>query len=368
MGQLASNTDSEDIKHMDIYTLIPLVKILTISQIALIIFFLIMIYLVKFYYFFREKQTIKRMQLVEQILISHCQKQEPLSSPSIKLIKASISDVLKRLDDIEKKYELSKNIQFFKEQLSKAVLIPVARKWALSRRWYKRFDATLCYLHGFDSQDEENLLKLLKDPSMLIAVNAAEVVITFNHAALINEMISVFSQGRRLQQSLTVEIIGKINVDISQHLLKRLETEDDLYTKIFCYRLLGEYPQKQIAPCAIDDLKLDSVDLKITLINYFLHCHDSAKNEIIYALADDPNKAVVAAVAKALGMIHTETSKQILAKLLHSSDWWIRQNTAVALYQLGSPGITILKGQKPDEDKFAYESAQAVLIERENLC
>jgi hypothetical protein len=244
------------------------------------------------------------------------------------------------------------------------VLKPMARKWTSSKPWEKRFNATLCYAYGFDPQDEENLIKLLNDPSVLIAMNVAGIVIQFNHAALINVMISIFAKGRRLQQSLAIESFSKKNNNISSIIIERLQNEQDLYTKIFCYRLLSHFPQSSIASCFQRDITYDSVDLKIAALAYLSNFEDSRKDELIYSLAMDPHWQIGAAAAKALGKIHTQKSLELLNLMLRSSDWWVRQNAAMSLYQLGNPGIKILKAQSIDEDKFAYETAQAVLIEK----
>ncbi|MBA2710100.1 MAG: HEAT repeat domain-containing protein [Tatlockia sp.] len=347
--------------------LIKIVKVVTIAQIFLILVFLITVYVYKYYTHLRDKKNAEKTIQLNEMLSSHFDRKESFPQKSAQILKKSLNDVLRNLEGTKRSSSQNEYFSTYKKQLSDLVLQPIARKWATSRTWYKRFDATLCYMYSFEAKDEEKLLKLLNDPSILIAINAAEVVVTHNHRQLINEMITIFSKGRRLPQTLIVENISKLNNDISPIILERLEYEQHLYTRIFCYRLLTAFPQQTIAACAKKDLNYDSIDLKIVVINYLVHCEDDAKNELIYSLAYGPHWEVSSAVAKALGSIHTKTSIDLLSNLLHSSDWWVRQNAAFSLYKQGKEGIQVLQEQSLEQDKFAYESALLVLKEREKL-
>jgi hypothetical protein len=324
-------------------------------------------YLTKYFNHLRDKKNAVKAQLVTEMLDLHYKKKQPFSKKSLSILKKSINIVLRELETIKKRDGQSEYLIPFTIELSELVLKPIARPWTSSKTWHQRFDATLCYAYGFEPKDENNLIKLLNDPSVLIAINAAEIIIKFNHPRLINEMISIFSKGRRLQQSLTIESISKKNSNISPIIFERLQNEQDLYTKVFCYRLLSKFTQPTITPCIKADLTYDSVDLKIAILAYLRNCEDSRKDELIYSLAHDPHWEVGAAVAKALGMFQTQTSLELLTEMLRSADWWVRHNAAISLYQLGKQGIKILKEQSVDEDKFAYETAQAVLLEKGEL-
>ncbi|MBA2653202.1 MAG: HEAT repeat domain-containing protein [Tatlockia sp.] len=310
----------------------------------------------------------KREILVKQILNVYFKKKEPLSEKSVSLLKKSINRVLINLENIEKQHCQSEHLNSCREILSDLVLKPMAREWATSRFWYKRFDATVCYSYGFDPEDEKNLIRLLQDPSVLIALNVAQTALKFNHPMLINEMITNFSKKRRLQQSLILDSLPKKNTTIATIILERLEYEQELYIRIFCYRLLSKSSLQNIPSFVKEDINFDSIDLKIAILGYLHPFEDRIKNELVFSLADDPNWPVRAAVAKALATIHTERSIEVLTEMLQAPDWWVRHNAAYSLYEQGEKGIETLHKQSPDKDKFAYETAQAVLIERNSLC
>ncbi len=346
--------------------LILLIKVLTITQFVLIIVFLILGYLMRLYYYYRKINQAKRAKWVFKLLLTHLKKKEPFSEKTISYFKKSIDDVLKSLTIIQKRKSKENYFFHFKKQLSDLVLKPVARQWQTSKIWHKRYTATLCYAHGFDKDDENNLIVLLNDPSALIAVNVAKIIIECS-PKLVQEVITTFAKKRRLQQTLFLENIKFFNQNISTLVLERLENEQVLYTKIFCYRLLSEFPQETISNCVGRDLNHDSIDMKIAILKYLKRCKGSERNELIYGLAVDPSWEIRAAAAKVLGDINTDTSLEILTSFLVSKDWWVRRNAAYSLYLLGEKGIAVLKDQSPKKDKFAYETALSILIEKDKF-
>lgn len=252
--------------------------------------------------------------------------------------------------------------QHFIEYLSDKLLKPAARGLYKSRNWLNRYYAALCYSYGFETLDEQPLCRLVRDDTLLVSINAASTGIKYQNSAVINQTISHFAKGRHLQQSFFAQISDVSHHDVADIIITRLENEQDLYTKVFCYRLLKEIPYTQFLDCVEADLLFDSVDLSISIIEYLSEVQDERKTQILYDLAFAEDWEIRAAVAKSLGRVHTARSLEILTILLTDPQWWVRVNSGTSLYSQGESGIDILKAQSPLKDKFAYETAQRILL------
>lgn len=347
--------------------LLIVVKIVVWLQILLIIWFGVLSYMVRSYFLYRAKKNAQQIDTIKGLFQLCLEKGLPLTQDNAQMLIKYIDNVLVVLPSLEQKHIQSEHLTTFKWQLSEWVLKPAARQLSTSRRWFKRYLATQLFSYGFDSHDESKLLSLLNDNATMVAINAAVSGVKYSHPPLIQEMITLFSKKRRLQQSVYAEIMGTANPLLTELIAERLEDEQDLYVKIFCYRLLlAMPPQDVLVPTAQKDSTSDSIDLKIAVLHYVAPSQDHAKQEIIYALAEDLQWEVRAAVAKALSHVHSERSIFLLSNLLCDSQWWVRTNAAKSLVELGTPGIKVLEQFSPVFDSFAYQMAQEVLLTRRN--
>ncbi|MDR3503592.1 MAG: HEAT repeat domain-containing protein [Legionella sp.] len=346
-------------------TILHIVKIVAIIELILITLFVLLTFFAKCYFSWHKKKNSHNLKWIFELLHSHIVNKESFSITQAKKLRKSLPNVLivmKRLEEKPNDY-----FEQLKKQLFALVLKPVAVKWSSSYSGFKRNQAAMCYLYGLDPDDRNRIFRLLNDPTLLISMNAGLSIVQFGDAEQINNTITTFSQGRRLQQSLLAKMITRGPRDLSPIIIERLHTESNPYVKTFCYRLLCEFPQQTIAPIAKKDFNIGVVDLKIAIIRYFLHCQESGKNELIYDLAMDTHWEVRAITAKSIGTIPGDKSIQLLAKLLCDPEWWVRVNAANALIEQGEKGLDVLHNQSPDKDRFAYETAQKVLITKEHV-
>lgn len=346
-------------------TILHIVKIVAIIELILITLFVVLTLCAKLYFSSHKKKNSQNLKEIFELLHAHMINKEPISNEQAKKLRKSIPNVLivlKRLGEKPNDY-----FETLKKQLFTLVLKPSAVKWCKSYSGFKRNQAAMCYLYGLEPDDRHRINRLLNDSTLLISMNAGLSIVQFGDAEQINNVITTFSQGRRLQQALLAKMITQGPRDLSPIIIDRLRVEPDPYVKTFCYRLLCEFPQQTVAPIAKEDFTIDVVDLKIAIIRYYMHCQNPEKNELIYELASDKHWEVRAVIAKSIGTIPGDKSIQLLAKLLCDTEWWVRLNAANALIEQGEKGIDVLNNQSPDKDKFAYETAQKVLITREHV-
>lgn len=342
--------------------ILEIVKFFAILQLILIAMMLLLMYLTRGWMKYREKQIPKKRLLLKTILDIHLNEQQPLTPKATKVLKKSLPltiDILNTWNQADN-YE-QQRIQSVSLQLQNKVLLPAARGYARSRNWLKRFLAIQSYSFGFEDQDETRLLRLLQDPTMLVSINAAMVGTKAGSDAMVNAMLTFFSKVRRLQQSVFADIVARSNREIAPIIVRRLETESDIWTRVFCYRLLARLPACTLEPPLQIDFETGNTDLKIAVLHFIKHHMEADNSAIVFKACDSSQWEVRASGAQIAGFIPGEKSLHFLTQLITDSNWWVRINAARALAGLGQPGITVLKHQSPEKDRFAFETAETIL-------
>jgi len=80
-------------------------------------------------------------------------------------------------------------------------------------------------------------------------------------------------------------------------------------------------------------------------------------------LLDDADWLVRANAARSVGRAGLSELAGRLPPLLHDRVWWVRQSATLALKQLGTPSVTVVRPLLEDEDRFARNKAAEVLVE-----
>jgi hypothetical protein len=350
-------------------TVFYIVKIVAITQIILVILCLFVIYILKLIFSLMASRRAKLATKTRELLYTHFNDQTAFSSQTIIRLRKRLQPVLAVIRQIETEYTRSDYLPAFIKYISDEILKPTGRIYAFKHDWFKKFMATQSFLYGFDKEDASIIIKLIGDSSLLVSINASLVGLKYPTPDIVNSMLDIFYETRRIQQSVFAKLLSKESTVINSMILDRLKEEPDMYMRIFCYRVLTELPpQTRVSYRAKYDLQLDSVDLKIAALNYIAHANNPLKVQLIFKYCDDPHWQIRAIVAKNLGYLDGETSLQILENLLRDNEWWVRMNAGNSLAQKGVKGLMILNSQSPKTDKFAYETAQAVLTRIKNAC
>lgn len=342
--------------------IISFVKILALSQFVLIILLLLAFFITRLILTSKDKKKISVRENISEMMDKALKNKTLFTASELTVLRKNIFELLVFLAEKEDKYG---SMEFYPEldkQLSTELFKPMARRLVNSPKWFKRYVATQAYSHGFDVEDEKRLIDLTKDNSLLVSLNAAAIVLKDPKPEMVNAVIDIYSTRRRLQQSSCSDFIKKSTVDMSPMIVDRLEREQNIYVKMFCYRLLSHLgDQPTVADVTLRDLALDSADLKIAILYYVHRTHDSSKEEMILSMVQDTHWEVRATVAKLLGSYHSNKNSNILETLLHDSEWWVRVNAANALVNQGEDGVAILQNQKPDANANSFEIAQNVI-------
>lgn len=314
----------------------------------------------------KTKKRQERINKINDLLIKINNDPNALTSSVINFFNKSILEFIFCFEDADRKKHGKRDWEKIKAIISEKVLKPQAKRLSLSRDWFKRYLATRCYELGTNLFDEKELIKLVKDDVFLVSVNAAMLIFHNPTTKSINEVIDSYSKGRRILQTTLVNILLHTPIEntkvISDIIIKRLYVEEDIYTRIFCYRiLLYLKPSGEIHSIVEKDLMTDDLDLKIAVLIYLEHVEAKYSKPILLKYLNDPHFEIRTIVVKLLGDIGDKSLIPELAGKLSDPEWWVRINTANVLGNLGEEGLAVLRAQTAQKDRFAYETAQAYL-------
>lgn len=256
--------------------------------------------------------------------------------------------------------------EYFKEWISlkkeiyETIFYPMAKHLRKSWRPYKRYYTARCFLLKYDEKDVDLVKKLISDPVLLVSLNASRIAFRYQSTALINTSIDVFSKYRKLRQSIYSTIVRECPSSVEKIVVDRLIKEKDPYVKAFCYQLLQQLPTTERFDDELQaDLNAKTMELRLAALHY-CGCN-SAYYPFLEKYIDDEQWQMRAIAADRIGRIHYIPAADALGKRLGDHEWWVRLRAAEALGKLGERGVSVLKSQTLDKDKFAYEAAQQVL-------
>lgn len=343
-----------------------LIKAIAMLQVVLILLLLVTLYLVRLYFSLRQHHEKNEEANIAARLRTLLEDKTPLSRKDIASLTGDIGFVLSFLEETKKSPNQQNVYAHLQPLLSNKVLLPYARRKFNAWRWMKRYWSAWCFSFGFEKEDELRLKRLIQDKSNLVSLLASKIAFQSEHPQLIHTVIDTFAHGRRLQQSVYAEITVKKSQRVTQIILNHLARQTSQPTKMFSYKLLKWLPAPPEIPlCAKIDLKENSVDLTIAILQFIAAIDSPDKEQLLYDQARSPHWEVRAVCATLLKAFKTKQSYAYLEDMLSDSEWWVRINAAHALTHMGAKGIACLNNQEYSRDRFAYDAAKEALSQIE---
>lgn len=341
---------------------------------AFLCFILVAYFFVRFYVVLRNGYKKRQIMIIDKYLdsIEKLPSDRGSSHVSKKTLRFFRQHIVELLACLTKRTNKSVNTEVYE------LLRSEARKFALSKNWLKQYFATQCYHYGFAVADENFVISLVNSETPLVFLNMAEIIFKYPTQNSVNALIDSFSKGRSLNRSLCVDVLVGSVKDVPSEVLgnlisKKLSNTDInipdnvanyVYIRVFCYQLLSALSNDDVVPFDTlkQDIMHDNVDLSLSAMRYLavkkMYITDSTS--LFIQKLHDKNWQIRSISAKLLGEIHAEGAFAALEPLLEDSVWWVRYNTACALYKLGPKGKEILEKQS-SQKKIAYDIAQRVL-------
>jgi HEAT repeat protein len=260
----------------------------------------------------------------------------------------------------------SQNWNKLKAKIGEEILHKLAKKNATHRRWRHRFLAAECFKVYAVRQDEDFLVKLIKDKFPLVTLSASVTAIKLGTAKLINALIDRMSQERRLTLTMFLMLFENASSEIYHIVSDRLNNERNPFIRTSCYKILQKLPATQKIENFHNDLQTNNLELKLSVLHYisYAQCKDAVL--VLKKMLKDKEWEVSSVAVRLLGNLGAVEAISEISNMLENPEWWVRLNAALALKKLGNEGIIVLKTQNPDKDRYAYEVAQHVLQYADN--
>jgi hypothetical protein len=329
-------------------------------EFLLVFIVIILTYLLKLIYFIKNKRE-KRISKEMRVYLNHIiNTNQSFSKQKFKNTWKQLNLILPILDELDKHTNTNHGKAVFRD-LVHEVMLPLARREAHSRNWVGRLHASQVFTLGSEAPDPAIITTLVKDPVPLVAINALNAALIHANASAINFMITKIAKERRLSQTISLQAFRKANAEINKIIDERLASETDPYVRETCYNILLECPEKTSRLNTEADLESTNLELKIAAIKFIAHVESQhAVPRLKRYLSDDAWEVKVVTI-HCLEQLEAKSVIPELVNCLRDPHWWVRLNAAQALKSFGAEGIHVLKSQKPQDDKYAYEMAQHVL-------
>lgn len=340
--------------------IVIIAKWMLLIEVALVCFFVIMNYAIRIRQYLLLKNHPHVIDKIKAVFFEYLKNQPKLTLRRVRFFKAHILDVLKEMERFEVAPQYAKRWELLKKEIAERVIYPKAKNLYKSWRPYKRYYAARYYLTYYKPDYNPMIKRLIADPVMLVALNASRVAYKYESSDLINESISIFSTYRKMRQSIYVTIAKECDGKVAKIVVNRLCYEKDPYIRAFCYQLLTQLPTHERFDDRLQaDIYSDILQLRINTLQYAAYHPDYR-----YYLAkciDDESWEIRAVAADWIGRTQYFPALPALAMRLADHAWWVRLRSAEALGKMGDKGIQILRNQKPETDRYAYDAAQQVL-------
>jgi hypothetical protein len=348
--------------------LLNLIKIIVLVHLAIILLWVISLKIIQKAMAWKQARQARATLQLQELLLQVLEQSKSLPA---QLSKHQLQACLQAIGHLDTLKHQDPAWLKLKQQITNTWLIPLATILTQKHSWKQHFLALRCLhdgsLNAPSAADEAVLITLVQSPLLLIATQAAQLIIRRPTQRSMDALLSACAQGRHLQQSwfaesMVPQLSAPQQVILNQLIHQRLENEHDPYVKIFCYHLLAHLdPSIATSPTLDQDLLSLNIDLTIAAIYFLARTQAQTAVETLTDYQKHPKFEVRAAIANALGSLKNYTSIPCLLNLIHDQEWWVRINAAKGLALLGTEGIKALQSIQAADDAFAYETAQQVL-------
>lgn len=340
------------------------VKITAIVKLTIIPLLFLLLLLLRVILFYQQKKLIiKDKEMLDTIKLFF-KNQDELSAKQIKYFKKNIKVLLDVIQNFENKHMI--NHRDF-QTLSNKILKAQGRKFSKSKNWLNQLYGARCFFYGFDQKDEILLIKLMDSDDLLVCLESAKTIFKSPNSQLVNKVINVLANGRRLNQSFFIDVLEKISNHekkiLTTFFIQRIDVESNSYIKAFCYRMLIKLiPDEKILSNIKQDIANPNIDLSIAALTYLSRFKNPLAIQLIFENLNHKAWQIRARVIKLLEQMKIEAAVPFIEHKLNDLSFWVRINAANALAKMGQSGIESLKKQDVNKDRYAYEAAQKALL------
>ena len=293
--------------------------------------------------------------------------QKLLNEASIRSVIFAFEQVVTRLGEVEQRQLRASTIALWIEKHA----LRLSKSWW----WWRRFEGVLLLRSVGTESSEESLVELLRDPHPTVSFYAAWALARVSPIRGLNELVHYIE----IEGNYRAQAKMQLKLSFSQQvtLLKELKLQ---HLKPDALETLFDQLSPTLKPVLIEALiqsgrgqavpmirrGINSTDMEVRVASYKAAATSRlslSEAELVKGLTD-PFWPVRAQASKAVGVLRAINLVPDLCKCLADTQWWVRNNSARSLVQLGEAGIEALNYiSQFGEDRFARDISRLVLNE-----
>jgi hypothetical protein len=336
-----------------------LAKGIIIFEFAMVAIFIVLTFILKFFYDWRARRIQAQINQMESYLETATPQQKLVFPRKWQKLEYIVPIIL-RLDQTLK----ASSWPQVRENLIESIVLPLARNAATQsqRHWIRRFYAAEVFSLATHREDEKYIQNLVEDEIPLVYLNALPAAIACGSQNLVHAIILQISSQRRLTQGTYLQAFVDAPQDIVSVVVGLLNTSTDPYVRTTCYKILMLSEPTDSTWDLNADLSSPNLELRIAALRYLTMRSQNDAIPLLTSLLNDPQWEMKVAALNSLGSLNARTAIPQIAESLRDPEWWVRMNAGQVLLNMGDAGVSILKEQNPNVDKFAYDVAQYLLV------
>ena len=285
---------------------------------------------------------------------------------SIRSIITAFEQVVTRLGEIEQRRLRGSIIALGIESYA----IKLCHSWW----WWRRLEGVLLLRSVGAATSEEQLVYMLNDKKPNVAFYAAWALARVSPIRGLKELITYIEKANadmdsnddthiHLAFSQQVTLLKELQLEYLEHEeLERLFEQVSTKLKPVLIEAIIQSGQGSALPIIRKGIHSQDVEVRIASFKAAVTSKLSLSEEEVRIGLTDPIWVVRAQAVKIVGALKMLNLIPLLCQCLADNQWWVRQNSAQALLQLGSSGAEALSYVAQfGEDRFARDISRLVL-------
>ncbi len=308
---------------------------------------------VKIYAFISLKRNKNIKMHVEQYLHKIIHAKQQITKRSFPNKWKKINILLQVIEDIDK-IHTSDDWEQVKTGLVKFVMLPLARKYVLSRHWTNRLYAARTFYLNSEESDDKLITRLINDKIPLVFLYAVKAALSSHSRSALDAMIKRMASVEWVNHFIYLEAFEEFALHERRLFEKQLKNTKDPAERAVCYKILLCFPPDPIQWDISKDINSSNLELKISAMKLISYVDRKAAIPLLVnLLTDDLNEVRLIALHR-LDMLKAKEAIPNIAACLNDTDWSVKLSAAEALKNMGEEGDKVLKSQGTPLGKISF--------------
>jgi HEAT repeat protein len=237
-------------------------------------------------------------------------------------------------------------------------LLDRAMAWCRSPRWSTRLrGARLC---SALCSGESAMVHLLRDRHPAVRAQAADGAARHATPDVVARLLEMIDDPDAFSRFAVQDALLRLGNDVVEPLAMFLESRDGPAIEP-AIRVASATPHPRFLAAAIRHSGSDRPAVRVRAMNLLGSIGGSEVARLLVEHLEDGSSDVRAAALRALGRIGHWPRAPEMADRMRDTSWDVRRAAGLALRDLGSPGILMLRRMTSDANSFAADMAMQVL-------